>query len=324
MARIHAVDELSAGHPAWGRECFADRPLVCRGLAKTWPAYTRWTDEFLLEAVGDAQVPVTRLASEAGTPTQWRGHVAFRDVLGTLLRNASADSPVYLGEWGIFLDRPELWDDIRLPAFFARDWLAALPASWKLGIDYRANARWGSPGSRTELHCDTYFAMAWIAVLRGSKRVILFPRESVVGWDAREGSLAGRMHSRRIGGMNEPVFRALAAASPATEAAQLPVSDVWIGELRQCDFFYIPSGWYHAVINTAETFSVGGFLVNARNAGALTTYFRTIGDSDALRLTGWLFSDQGARRWTRTRLGQRILSHPMVARLAGSVLGDPN
>ncbi len=303
----------------------------------------------MLSHFADARVPVTQTQATADPaleePVSWKTEVSLRHFVQTLLTQASIDKPVYMGEWGLFLNQPDMWHDVALPALFSRDHdhLAALPASWRMNINYRSNVRWGSPGSRTNLHCDAYFASSWLAVLRGRKRVVFFPRTTTPGWQGSKPSPLGHFHTRHIHHMNRAVFRMLSTESEQaptqgpeqgqpqvasipdiTDIADIDVERVWIGEVGAGDFLYLPPRWYHAVLNVETTFSIGGFGLNRHTAHTLSEYFRYIGDNHAQRLIALIFDQRGPRTWTRTTIGQRILHHPVVVRLARALFNIPS
>src|SRR6201985_2086012 len=57
---LHPIDTVDTITPEDFKKNYLDarRPLVIKGLTKTWPAREKWTPEYLKQAVGNKVVPL--------------------------------------------------------------------------------------------------------------------------------------------------------------------------------------------------------------------------------------------------------------------------
>ena len=103
---------------------YAERPVVFEGLATQWPAYRKWTREFIVATVGaDTLVEVRRPVALGSHEQQWAAEIP----IGVFAREVQTTPGLYLAEWHAQA-YPALFADIDpVPDFLNDDWLGAFP-----------------------------------------------------------------------------------------------------------------------------------------------------------------------------------------------------
>ena len=149
------------------------RPVVVQD-ARDWPALTRWRDPDYLATVGAPATVYTRRFDPEGVERRDLQETTFADVVRRLWKDPPED--LYLtqllirrsgglaGAFGRDVHPgqvPELWGDVRCPAYWREDDIA------ECGL-------WMGPGHQfTGLHFDEHDNM--LVQVMGTKRVLLFP-----------------------------------------------------------------------------------------------------------------------------------------------------
>lgn len=180
-------------------------PVVLRGAAAAWPAYQKWTLDWLHSQLGDVKcvaghfhmalgtfikycrdVGAWSAAVDAGTVQAARQRALAARVGGKRSRSGSAcsegsvedggpavldDQPLYMFDRDFALRAPCLVEDYSLPAAFPADMFACLG-------EHRPHWRWlilGPARSGSTFHVDPNATSAWNAAIRGSKRWVMYP-----------------------------------------------------------------------------------------------------------------------------------------------------
>ena len=210
-------------------------PVVVRNAAADWPALRRWRDSrYIARALPRAVI------NETPVDTQ---------TFFTYLNHCPADeAPLYLFD-PLALKRAPLSNDYTPPAFLPDDLFALLGDE---DGGQRPHHRWlivGARNSGSFFHVDPNGTSAWNAVVVGEKRWVFYPPEgdpppgvqpsddgtdvytpvSLMEWylNFYDGAHADRLASKR------------APTRPLECTA------------RAGDLVFVPSGWWHQVVNTA-------------------------------------------------------------------------
>lgn len=148
------------------------------------------------------------------------------------------------------LYQTSLLNDVKIPHFFTKNWLQEVLAQSTFLV-----LLVGGPSTFVGLHQDICGVHAWIQLVKGKKIYFLFPPESNAG----------------------EVF-GLGFHFPASLKNQV-ISD----KIRQCnglvvllqegETIFIPSGWWHAVLNLTDTIACGDAVINITNIKAVITSY---------------------------------------------------
>ncbi|MEW6282331.1 MAG: cupin-like domain-containing protein [Candidatus Eremiobacterota bacterium] len=222
-----------------------NRPVVLEGLARDWPASTRWTPEFFAERYGHLRVTVSRAARSTELPVR----MSMAEYVRTM-RTTTDPRPWYLTSWDFTVECPELRQDFRLPDYFSDDLLAELPRS------IRPRLLWifmGPPGSGFRMHVDVGMTSAWNAQLSGRKDWILLAPD--------EGD---RVYNGKVDGFQPDLgrFPRYAQARPYTAT------------LEPGDVIFTPSGWWHQTRILETSVSVTGNYANRTNLDRVLAWLR--------------------------------------------------
>ncbi|KAG0027660.1 hypothetical protein BGZ82_008825 [Podila clonocystis] len=212
---------------------FPNRPVMLYNSGvEAWPAWKQWTLDALLEKYGDAPFRVSNLDGEEEPYFP----VYLRDFYQYVKYNKDED-PLYLFD-PLFADRhEELATDYQVPKYFETDFFALLegkdrpPYRWMLIGPQRTGASW---------HTDPSGTSAWNTLLSGHKRWALYPPHIVPpGHDPESPKWLSSVE------WYLDVYPFLAPEARPIEVVQNPGQTI-----------YVPTGWWHMVLNMDDTIAV--------------------------------------------------------------------
>lgn len=240
VARLTAAEFGAQGGAAY------KRPSVITDVVGAWPAARTWTREAL-----EARYGAETFYVNSGARQRLSEYFAYAD-------SQRDELPVYLFDHTFGEAHPDLLADFTVPALFAEDLFALLGAR-------RPNFRWllvGPARAGATFHLDPHHTSAWNAVLSGSKKWVFYPPHmtppgvypspdglevraplSIVDWFLN-------FYRPGRGGPDEPL-----------EVVQRP------GEL-----VYVPSGWWHCVLNLEPSIALTQNFVDSHNLRRVLAY----------------------------------------------------
>ncbi|CAM6089280.1 unnamed protein product [Calypogeia fissa] len=222
------------------------KPVLLTDLLDDWPASKTWSLNQLIEKCGDAEFKATQPHGKA-VPMKLKDFARYMDL-------QHDEEPLYIFDPQFGETVPELLDDYKVPTLFSDDLLSVLsdcerpPYRWLVLGPARSGASW---------HVDPSLTSAWNSLLSGRKRWALYPPGKVppgVTLDIDEDD--GSVH---YDGPNSvqwwlDVYPHLDAADKPLECTQLPGETI-----------YVPSGWWHCVLNIDASVAVTQNFVNVNN-----------------------------------------------------------
>jgi hypothetical protein len=241
-------------------------PVIVTDAVAQWPAARKWTfDHFRATYGSDIAVAPLGLMARVGKTTNiatYIDHITRGAPLpgfwvdpmsgAPLAPPADGDrSPAYLLGWHAFERHPELLADLSPPAF-VDDWTWALDAGVRQQMRAAVGcAYWsiylGPTDSLSPLHQDFSHTHAYLAMITGSKRALLFaPSESPRLY-------GGAVDPEHPDPERHPDF----ADATAYECVLGP------GEL-----LFMPADWWHHVRGLTPSITVSHNFFNATNASA--------------------------------------------------------
>ena len=143
-------------------------PAVLTDVAASWPCASKWSLEWFAETHGDV-----RVAADDGTKEKMKCTLReFAEISRSCKSSDPGRSVPYLRTWNFLDDLPELSRDFDSGGGgYFRNCFDALRPEWRPPFTW---AFLGGAGARTKLHVDVWHTDAWLTVLEGSKRFILF------------------------------------------------------------------------------------------------------------------------------------------------------
>ncbi|KAG4204607.1 hypothetical protein ERO13_A04G056100v2 [Gossypium hirsutum] len=215
-----------------------NKPVLLEGCMDNWDALGKWDRDYLVNLCGDAQFAV--------------GPVKMRlDDYFSYADQVKEERPLYLFDPKFAEKIPTLGSEYDVPVYFREDLFSVLG-------NRRPDYRWiiiGPAGSGSSFHIDPNSTSAWNAVIRGSKKWILFPPDVVPP-----------------------------GVHPSPDGAEVacPVSVIewfmnfydatkdWKKRPIECickagEVIFVPNGWWHLVINLEESVAITQNYVSRRN-----------------------------------------------------------
>ncbi|XAR69838.1 hypothetical protein NMG60_11001573 [Bertholletia excelsa] len=215
-----------------------NKPVLLEGCMDDWIALEKWDKDYLIGLCGDVKFSVG--------PVEMKLEDYFR-----YADQAREERPLYLFD-PKFADKiPRLGSEYEVPAYFKEDLFHVLG-------NERPDYRWiiiGPAGSGSSFHIDPNSTSAWNAVIKGSKKWVLFPPDVV----------PPGVHP-----------------SPDGTEVACPVSIIewfmnfydatknWKKKPIECvckagEVIFVPNGWWHLVINLEDSIAITQNYVSRRN-----------------------------------------------------------
>ena len=141
------------------------KPLVITELAKSWPAYSKWSWDYFKEKVGNTKVGIyNNVKSDAYTPiNKADSYTTFGEYVD-MVRNGPAQWRIFL--FNIFNHAPELVQDFTWPDNLMKGFVKRFPMLFV-----------GGETSITHMHFDIDMSHILHTQFVGRKKVLLFPFE---------------------------------------------------------------------------------------------------------------------------------------------------
>ncbi|KAG5472723.1 hypothetical protein LSCM4_02046 [Leishmania orientalis] len=254
-----------------------NKPVVLTGCIEDWPAREAWRDiHFFRRFASEA------LKANGRTADGRRFRMSAADYLAYVVAT-NAEKPMYVFDKKVLARCTALLADYTIPPYFTEDFFSHMA-----GED-RPDYRWllvGPDGSGSPFHTDPHGTSAWNAVLSGCKRVTFYPPHVVPPGVEEEW-----IHSDYYA--SEPClrwYRMRGDSLPNGSAVRGTFSKEHVGEAYHGaaselqpvealvfpgDLVFIPSGWWHQVLNIGHTVAV------TQNVCSRITFPRVVADMNA-------------------------------------------
>ncbi|KAA1081678.1 hypothetical protein PGTUg99_027495 [Puccinia graminis f. sp. tritici] len=247
----------------------SNRPMILKELIEDWPAYSRssshrWTLESLTQ-----RYPNLQFRAES-TLTTLEDYREYHD-------NCQLDeSPVYLFD-SQFVEKSSttrykrgLGDDFSVPEIFQQDLFSCLG-------DQRPDYRWliiGPARSGSTWHIDPNGTSAWNAVITGKKYWICFPPHTtppgvIVNEDESEveSPLSISEWFLNYYEFAKKTYGSF-AKDPETRGLMLE------GVCEAGETFFVPSGWWHLVVNLEPSIAITQNFVSDNELGSVLHFMK--------------------------------------------------
>ncbi|MET1057180.1 MAG: cupin-like domain-containing protein [Pedobacter sp.] len=230
LSQIDCVDEIS-------KEDFeknylnARRPLVIKNMAKTWPAYEKWSMDYMKTVVGDQVVPLydSSKADPSKPINASAAEMKFGDYID-LIKSTPTDLRIFL--FDPIKQAPKLLDDYIAPKNLMGGFLDSYP-----------NMFFGGKGSVTFLHYDIDMAHIFHTHFNGRKHVILFENK----WKERLYQIPYATYALEDYDVENPDFEKFPALKGVKGIEAY---------LEHGDTLFMPTGYWHWMKYLDGSFSI--------------------------------------------------------------------
>ena len=235
---------------------WVNRPFILTSPVKQWPIYKSWSTERLLERYSNVPFRAESVDWPLSTYVEY-------------LNNSRDESPLYL------FDR-SFAEKMNLKVTSAPDAEAAYWPPTCFGSDafsvlgeQRPDHRWlivGPARSGSTFHKDPNATSAWNAVVKGSKYWIMFPSSPSI--PPPPGVYVNEDQSE----VTSPL--SIAEWLLGFHAAARRTAGCKEGICGEGEALYVPSGWYHLVLNIEPSIAVTQNFVPRSRVGAVLHFLR--------------------------------------------------
>lgn len=207
------------------------KPVVIRNMAKKWPAYQKWTMDYMKEVVGDVEVPLydSSKADPAAPINASAARMKFGDYVD-LIQKEPTDLRIFL------------FDPIKYAPNLLKDYI--FPKDLMGGfLDKYPNMFFGGKGSVTFLHFDIDMAHIFHTHFNGRKHILLFDYK----WKERLYKIPYATYALEDYDIENPDF------------TKFPALDGVEGIecfLEHGDTLFMPTGWWHWMKYLDGSFSI--------------------------------------------------------------------
>lgn len=230
---LRPIDTVDTISPADFKKNYLDkrRPLIIKGLTKSWPAREKWTAEYLKQVVGKKVVPLyDNSKADPSKPINSSAAEMPFDEYIDLIKSQPTELRIFF--FNIFKQAPQLLDDIVLPKDLMGGFLESMPAMF-----------FGGSNSVTFLHYDIDLPHIFHTHFGGRKHVILFENK----WKKRLYCIPNATYA----------LEDYDVANPDTE--KFPALDGVEGFeafLEHGDTLFMPTGYWHWMKYLTGSFSL--------------------------------------------------------------------
>ncbi|KAI7753357.1 hypothetical protein M8C21_011119 [Ambrosia artemisiifolia] len=224
----------------------AQKPVLVPGLADTWEARKTWTPEQMLSKYGDTSFRISQRSSNK-IAMKLKDYVFY-------MQEQHDEDPLYIFDDKFGEVSPDLLKDYSVPHLFPDDYFNVLDS------DQRPPFRWliiGPERSGASWHVDPALTSAWNTLLCGRKRWALYPPGRVpLGVTVHVNDEDGDVDIETPTSLQWwlDFYPLLADEDKPIECTQLPGETI-----------YVPTGWWHCVLNLEPTIAVTQNYVNSKN-----------------------------------------------------------
>ncbi|QXU47996.1 cupin-like domain-containing protein [Chryseobacterium sp. D764] len=207
------------------------RPVVIKNMAKKWPAYQKWTMEYMKEVVGDVEVPLydSSKADPSAPINSSAAKMKFGDYID-LIQREPTDLRIFL------------FDPIKYAPNLLEDYIS--PKELMGGfLDKYPNMFFGGKGSETFLHFDIDMAHIFHTHFNGRKHILLFDYK----WRERLYQIPYSTYALEDYDIENP------------DLTKFPALDGVEGIecfLEHGDTLFMPTGWWHWMKYLDGSFSI--------------------------------------------------------------------
>ncbi|GAV83265.1 LOW QUALITY PROTEIN: F-box domain-containing protein/Cupin_8 domain-containing protein, partial [Cephalotus follicularis] len=243
-ANIERKKDLSAEE--FYHEYDGKKPVLLTGLADAWPARSIWKLDQLMQNYGDTIFKISQKSFQ-------KISMKFKDYVSYMNLQHDED-PLYIFDDKFGEAAPGLLKDYTVPHLFLEDFFDVLDK------DNRPPFRWfiiGPERSGASWHVDPALTSAWNTLLCGRKRWALYPPGRVpLGVTVHVNEEDGDVNIETPSSLQWwlDFYPLLADEDKPIECTQLPGETI-----------FVPSGWWHCVLNLENTVAVTQNFVNKKN-----------------------------------------------------------
>ncbi len=207
------------------------KPVVIKNMARKWPAYQKWTMEYMKEVVGDVEVPLydSSKADPAAPINASAAKMKFGDYID-LIQREPTDLRIFL------------FDPIKFAPKLLEDYIS--PKELMGGfLDKYPNMFFGGKGSVTFLHFDIDMAHIFHTHFNGRKHILLFDYK----WKERLYQIPYATYALEDYDIENPDFTKFPALD-GVEGIEC--------YLEHGDTLFMPTGWWHWMKYLDGSFSI--------------------------------------------------------------------
>ena len=207
------------------------KPVVIRNMAKNWPAYQKWTMDYMKETVGNVEVPLydSSKADPSAPINSSAAKMNFSDYID-LIQNEPTDLRIFL--FDPIKSAPKLLEDYIAPKELMGGFLDKYP-----------NMFFGGKGSVTFLHYDIDMAHIFHTHFNGRKHILLFDNK----WKDRLYKLPMATYALEDYDISNPDFEKFTALE-GVEGIEC--------FLEHGDTLFMPTGYWHWMKYLDGSFSI--------------------------------------------------------------------
>ena len=207
------------------------KPVVIKNMARKWPAYQKWTMDYMKQAVGDVEVPLydSSKADPAAPINASAAKMKFADYID-LIEKEPTDLRIFL--FDPIKQAPKLLDDYIFPKDLMGGFLEKYP-----------NMFFGGKGSVTYLHYDIDMAHIFHTHFNGRKHILLFDYK----WKDRLYQIPYATYALEDYDIENPDFTKFPALD-GVEGIEC--------YLEHGDTLFMPTGWWHWMKYLDGSFSI--------------------------------------------------------------------
>ncbi|GBC05241.1 hypothetical protein RclHR1_06120005 [Rhizophagus clarus] len=224
-----------------------NKPVIITDVVTKWPASRKWNMEYLVEKYGDVLFRAEAIDIKLNNYANY-------------YKNTMDESPLYLFDKEFCKKCDGIDDDFSVPEYFEEDFFSVLGEN-------RPDYRWliiGPAHSGSTFHKDPNSTSAWNAVIKGSKKWIMYPPDILP---------PGVFTSADEAEVTSPISIMewyLNFYKETQKSKPRPLE----GVCKAGEIIFVPNGWWHMVINLEDSIAITQNFVGTWNLKNVLLFLR--------------------------------------------------
>eukprot|EP01125_Pyxidicula_operculata_P018709 TRINITY_DN6673_c0_g1_i1.p1 TRINITY_DN6673_c0_g1~~TRINITY_DN6673_c0_g1_i1.p1 ORF type:complete len:399 (+),score=116.35 TRINITY_DN6673_c0_g1_i1:60-1256(+) len=230
-------------------------PVIITDIVPQWEAYKKWNKEYLNSKFGNI-----KFKTDAQLEFTLENYLQYSG-------NNHEERSIYLFDDSFGSRAPEMLKEYEVPKYFPVDFFNLLTGKKdECGDDIRPHFRWllvGPVRAGATFHKDPNYTSAWHGLIYGKKKWIMFPPEVtpqgvIPSLDEQDVTVPSTMIQWYLDFYHK-------------KPPMKPIECT----LKGGEMIFIPSGWWHSVINIEESYAITQNYVNENNLKRVCDFIKT-------------------------------------------------
>jgi len=245
---IHELDS-TASIETFRNFAFQKHPVVLKKMGNIIFGGQPWDLGLIKRVCGAANVTPAVFSPTAKTWAKLVDAGNAQTTLAQFIEKEATNSQLYLHDWSIPQNCPELLNSFVVPKFFSGDKLLRVPEELPFALDW-PSLFIGAKGTQSGLHVDAFGTSFWMYLLKGKKLWHFYPQKSATFLYEDRATNSFEVNSFGPDYQKYPLHKVVTPTEYTMQAG---------------DLIFVPAGIPHQVANLEDTVAISMNFIDFTN-----------------------------------------------------------